>query len=97
MTLYAKYTKPQNGYPYNKEVNQKYLTLDKIYEVDHVSMGQSMTHIYLVDFPGQHFNSVNFDFYHDDIKIRLQDFPEYNPYYYFNELGNGFDGEEDDL
>ena len=96
MTLYAKYTKPQNGYKDDQETNQKYLTEGQAYEVDYVSMGQSVTHIFLKDFPREYFNSVNFDFYHDDVNtdpIRLQDFPKYNPYYYFNEMGNDDDEE----
>ena len=82
MTLYAKYTKPNAGYNCDKETNQKYLILNQRYEVSDVSMGQSHTTIHLKDFPKVAFNSISFEFYHDDELIDLVDFPEYNPYYY---------------
>ena len=82
MTLYAKYTNPNAGYNCDKETNQKYLTLNQRYDVSRVSMGQSHTTIYLKDFPKVAFNSISFEFYHDDEPIDLVDFPEYNSYYY---------------
>ena len=94
MTLYAKYTKPNAGYNCDKETNRKYLTLNQKYEVSYVSMGQSHTSIHLKDFPKAVFNSVSFEFYHDDEPIKLVDFPEYNPYYYI--FGPYHDDEDDD-
>ena len=93
MTLYAKYTKPNAGYDFDKEQNQKYLTLNQRYEVSYVSMGQSHTTIKLKDFPKGVFNSISFEFYHDDEPIDLVDFPEYNPYYYI--FGPYHDDEDD--
>ena len=80
MTLYAKYTHPKAEY--TPEDTKNRLTLNQTYEVSAVNMGQSYTSISLVGFPNQGFNSVSFDFYHDDEPINLIDFPEYNPYYY---------------
>ena len=80
MKLLAKYTHPTAGYSPEGENPKSPLVLNQTYEVDYVSMGQSYTSITLKDFPNRHFNSVSFDFYHDDELIKLQDFPEYNPY-----------------
>ena len=80
MKLLAKYTHPTAGYSPEGENPKSPLILNAMYEVEWVSMGQSYTSITLKDFPNCHFNSVSFDFYHDDKLIKLQDFPEYNPY-----------------
>lgn len=81
MKLLAKFTHPTAGYTPEAEKPDSPLVLNQFYEVATVSMGQSYTSIYLRDFPNRHFNSVSFDFYHDDAPICLRDFPEYNPYY----------------
>lgn len=82
MTLYARYTKPNAGYTPEAKKPDSPLVLNQFYEVAAVDMGQSYTLICLEDFPNKSFNSVSFDFYHDAEQIYLQDFPEYNPYYY---------------
>ena len=80
MKLLAKYTHPTAGYSPEGEKPNSPLIPNAMYDVENVSMGQFYTSVYLKAFPGRAFNSVSFDFYHDDIPIRLQDFPEYNPY-----------------
>lgn len=80
MKLLAKFTHPTAGYSPEGENPISPLVLNQVYEVEWVSMGQSYTSITLKGFPNRHFNSVSFDFYHDDELIKLQDFPEYNPY-----------------
>ena len=80
MKLLAKYTHPTAGYSPEGADPKSPLVLNETYEVEYVSMGQSYTSITLKDFPNRRFNSVSFDFYHDDEPIKLQDFPEYNPY-----------------
>ena len=92
MKLLAKFTHPTAGYTPEAEKPDSPLVLNQFYEVAAVNMGQSYTSISLKDFPNKSFNSVSFDFYHDDEQIYLQDFPEYNPYYYDYE-----DDEEDEL
>ena len=92
MKLLAKFTHPTAGYTPEAEKPDSPLVLNQFYEVTAVNMGQSYTSIGLKDFPNKSFNSVSFDFYHDDEQIYLQDFPEYNPYYYDYE-----DDEEDNL
>ena len=82
MKLLAKFTHPTAGYTPEAEKPGSPLVLNQFYEVAAVNMGQSYTCIYLKDFPNRPFNSVSFDFYHDDEEICLWDFPEYNPYYY---------------
>lgn len=81
MKLLAKFTHPTAGYTPEATKPNSPLVLNQLYEVETVNMGQSYTSIYLKDFPNRHFNSVSFDFYHDDKLIKLQDFPQYNPYY----------------
>ena len=80
MKLLAKFTHPSAGYSPESKRPESPLVLNQLYEVEYVSMGQSYTSVYLKDFPKRPFNSVSFDFYHDDIPIKLQDFPEYTPY-----------------
>ena len=92
MKLLAKFTHPTAGYTPEAEKPDSPLVLNQFYEVAAVNMGQSYTSIGLKDFPNKSFNSVSFDFYHDDEQIYLPDFPEYNPYYYDYE-----DDEEDEL
>lgn len=91
MKLLAKFTHPTAGYTPEAEKLDSPLVLNQLYEVETVNMGQSYTSIYLKDFPNRHFNSVSFDFYHDDKQIKLQDFPQYNPYY------DGYENEEDNI
>ena len=93
MKLLAKFTHPTAGYTPEAKKPDSPLVLNQFYEVTAVNMGQSYTSIGLKDFPNKSFNSVSFDFYHDDKQIYLQDFPEYNPYYYDYED----DDEEDEL
>ena len=80
MKLLAKYTHPTAGYSPEGKDPKSSLVLNQTYEVKYVDMGQSYTSVYLKAFPGRSFNSVSFDFFHDDEPIELQDFPEYNPY-----------------
>lgn len=77
--LQAKYTKPNIGYDWDKEMCQKNLTLGESYEVNHISMGQSHTYIFLEEIDGC-FNSVNFEFYEDGKPINIFKDPRYNPY-----------------
>lgn len=85
MKLLAKFTHPTAGYTPEAKKTDSPLVLNQFYEVAAVNMGQSYTSISLKDFPNKSFNSVSFDFYHDDEQIYLPDFPEYNPYYYEDE------------
>ena len=69
---------PDAGYEINKE-NIKKLQPNTHYEVYHIDMGQSHTHISLVGIKGS-FNSVNFEFYEDKELIDIFSDKRFNPY-----------------
>ena len=72
--LTAIYNYPEKGYCPAEE-----LCVGKEYEVEHVSMGQSHTYVYLKGYEGG-FNSVHFDFYEDGVPHNIYRDPRYNPY-----------------
>ena len=78
--LFAKYTRPNAGYPEEREQVKKMLTLDAMYPVDYISMGQSFTTVYLIGFDNYGFNSVNFTFYEDGKRVDIYSDARYNPY-----------------
>jgi hypothetical protein len=78
--LYAKFVHPNWGRESDqRDAKKAGLEINKLYEVSSVSMGQSYTYIYLVDFKGC-FNSVQFEFYEEGKEIDIYDDPRYNPY-----------------
>jgi hypothetical protein len=83
MTITAKLTSPNHGYDSDKEQVKK-LDPDCYYVVSNVSIGSYSSSFGLVEFPGQSFNTVQFDFYEDDRLIdvlnRFYD-PPGNDYY----------------
>lgn len=68
---------PDAGYDGDKNV--KRLKPNTHYEVYHIDMGQSHTHISLVGIEGS-FNSVNFEFYEDNKLIDIFSDKRFNPY-----------------
>lgn len=70
---------PEKGCDHEKEAAKHYLKLHKEYKLDHVSMGQSNTAIYLKDFEIG-FNSVHFDFYENGKIIDIFKDARFNPY-----------------
>lgn len=59
------------------------LNKGEVYEIDHISMGQSYTSIYLKtpkDGTKNPFNSVIFDFYEDDEELYIYSDYRFNPY-----------------
>lgn len=78
--LYAKFMYPDNGHEHDKEhVRKVGLKMGERYEVEHVSMGQSSTSVYLKDIEGV-FNSVQFEFEEDNEPINIFKDPRYNLY-----------------
>ena len=82
--LFAKYTRPNAGYSYDRERCKNLLKLDCYYVVNDVFMGSCYTDIALKGFNGT-FNSVNFTFYVKDSKGIFKEHdifndPKYNPY-----------------
>lgn len=63
--------------------NEDGLNKDELYEVEHISMGQSYTSIYLKtpkDGTNNPFNSVIFDFYENNKKLNIYKDRRFNPY-----------------
>lgn len=66
MNIYAKYgdkvvfDKPTCGYPFDQENAKKHLTIGAEYTVNFTVVHSSRTEVYLIGFPGIHFNSVLF-------------------------------------
>lgn len=52
---------PDNGYSFDRENAIKHLTVDSIYTVDSVDIGQSSSKIRLKECPGEYFNTVQFE------------------------------------
>lgn len=78
-TIFAKLEHPESGYPSNVE-DAKQLEAGRYYEVEHVSMGQSHTNIFLKDVKGI-FSSVQFEFFDKErYPIDIFEMPEFNPY-----------------
>lgn len=81
MTLRAIVSSLTNGYPHDQELLQKLgLKLGDSFEVQSVDVGDWRTTFHLVDFPGEYFNSVNFEFEKDGQPHDIMRDPEYNPY-----------------
>lgn len=63
--------------------NEDGLTKGEIYKVEHISMGQSYTSIYLIN-PKEGtknpFNSVYFEFYENKKKLDIYSDRRFNPY-----------------
>lgn len=59
--------------------NENGLIKGRTYEVSRIEMGQSRTSVYLKDYV-QSFNSILFEFYHNDRKIDIYRSPLFNPY-----------------
>lgn len=60
------------------------LNKDEVYEVEHISMGQSYTSIYLSNpkvGTKNPFNSVMFDFFEDDKELDIFSDRRFNPYF----------------
>lgn len=51
---------PNNGYQSDADQCAKYLKLDETYTVDHTMAHRSSTDVFLIEVPGQRFNSVMF-------------------------------------
>lgn len=49
----------ENGLEYDKRIAKAYLDPGKVYTVDYTVVGSSCTDVYLKEFPGVMFNSVN--------------------------------------
>jgi hypothetical protein len=66
MDIYAqnghkvKYDVPNAGLDHDKEKCQRLLKLGETYTVDYTDVHSWYTDVYLVEFPGENFNSVNF-------------------------------------
>lgn len=58
----------ENGYLYDKENIVRYLVVGEPYEVEHIDVSSSHTTVYLTQFPGIRFNSVNFKNYRTEPK-----------------------------
>ena len=88
--LYAKFTRPESGYPSDiQDCKDANLELGKAYHVTTVDMNSSMTRIMLSGIKGL-FNSVHFDFYEVE-KVDITMLPRYNrflPQDNVPELGN---------
>ena len=67
MNIYAKkgdkvrFAYPDNGRDYDIENAKEHLEPGKEYTIESTSVGQSLTHVYLQEFPGVSFNSVHFE------------------------------------
>lgn len=57
------YLFPGNGTKYNQEMCSELLNYKMVYTVDEILVGRSMTHVKLIEFGDQWFNSVMFDNY----------------------------------
>lgn len=49
-----------NGYESDSQKAKKYLEIGRVYTVDYTEVGDWHTDVYLKQFPGINFNSVNF-------------------------------------
>lgn len=78
--IIAKFNHPNAGYNGDGEETLHFLKVGGKYTLDHVSMGQSYTTVW-INGCDRGFNSVLFDFYENGKKVELQDYPEFNPYY----------------
>ena len=67
------FANPDNGYTSDKELVKRYLTVGGIYVVHHTEVGSSYTKVILEGFPGIKFNSVMFNDYVEDSKMKPQD------------------------
>lgn len=65
----------KGGYPGEREDSLGYLELDKVYEVDHVNVGTSMSKVTLKEVPGRSFNTALFDINFDFTDIHNKDYP----------------------
>ena len=72
----------KSGYDHDKQQLADLGLVEGVaYQVQRVDMGDCSTKIYLTDFPGNYFNSVNFKFVNDDgVEHDIYRDPAYNPY-----------------
>lgn len=62
--IYAKFMYPDNGYSSDRQKCKELgLVVGEVYEMTHISVGDSASTVYLTDFPCNPFNSVHFEFY----------------------------------
>lgn len=54
------YRFPENGHEFDRETSQKHLTVGSIYTIEQTEVYDYNTDIYLKEFPGIRFNSVQF-------------------------------------
>lgn len=80
MNVKARFMYPNNGRAFDKErAYTAGLICGVDYDVESISMGQSITYICLSGLNGT-FNSVQFDFYEDGSPINIYRDMRFNPY-----------------
>lgn len=57
----VKCTEPEWGWPHHKEEALAHLTKGKVYTVSEIEIRSYHTKVYLKEYPGKEFNSVQFD------------------------------------
>lgn len=83
--IVAVYNYPENGYEFEQEKCKELgLVVGKEYEMSHIKVGGSSSTVYLMDFPGEYFNSVHFDYYeyHQGMKYEVDVYRRFYRDYY---------------
>lgn len=83
MMITAKFVRPNAGYDCDKEqVAVLGLELNRNYHMNHISIGQSHSSVWLQEFDGVNFNSVHFDFYENGKRFDIYRDERFSQYVY---------------